>query len=80
MIVHTSALTNTGDVSGNNKVGEMFGSFSSDAMSFITTYTVTGKVTVDGEVLEGEYDVGNKTNLTLSGREVYGEENTEVTE
>ena len=80
MIVHTSALTNTGDVSGNNKVGEMFGSFSSDAMSFITTYTLTCKVTVDGEVVEGEYVVVSNSNLTLSGREITGAENTEAPE
>ena len=75
-----SNAKNTGCIIGETNTGEMFGNFSSDGPSTLTSYTVTGKVTVNGEVVEGEYDVGNKTNLTLSGREVYGEENTEVTE
>lgn len=78
--VKADNLNNYAEITGVTNTGEIFGAFSTDAPSTITTYTVTGKLTVNGEVLEGEYDVGNKTNLTLSGREVYGEENTEVTE
>ena len=73
-------LNNYAEITGVTNTGEIFGVFSTDAPSTLTTYTVTGKVTVNGEVVEGEYDVGNKTNLTLSGREVYGEENTEAKE
>ena len=76
----TSELENAGSVSGNISSGEIFGSFSSDGPSTLTNYTVTGKVTVNDEVLEGEYDVGTNTNLSLAGREVPGAENTEVTE
>ena len=78
--VNATNISNLGDVNGKSFVGEIFGYFSSDAPSTLTSYTVTGKVTVNGEVLEGEYDVGTKTNLTLSGREIPNAENTEVTE
>lgn len=74
-------FVNNGEISSSSNAGEIFGQFSSDAPSTITTYTVTGKVTVNGEVKEGTYDVGsNSSNLTLSGREIYTEENDEVTE
>ena len=49
-------------------VGELFGSFSSDGSSTLDNYTVTGKITVNGELLEGSYDVGSNTNLTLTNR------------
>ncbi len=78
--LNSNNLGNTGNVVGKN-VGEIFGQFSSDAPSTIVTYTVIGKVTVNGEVKEGTYDVGANTNLTLSGREIYTEEeNTETVE
>lgn len=64
-----SNMTNEGAVEGKEKVGEMVGNFWTDGRSSLTTYTVTGKVTVNGEALEGTYDVGANTNLTLSGRE-----------
>ena len=73
-------VTNGNEVVGGDAVGEIFGHFSSDGPSTFTNYTVTGKVTVNDEVLEGEYDVGTNTNLSLAGREVPGAENTEVTE
>lgn len=65
-------VINCGTVSGKSSVGEIFGSFSSDGNSEITTYTVLGKIVINGEELEGTYDVGSNTKLTLSGREVYG--------
>ncbi len=63
---------NKGDVWGNADIGEIIGSFWSEGDSTLTNFTATGKVTVNGEVKEGTYDVGANTNLTLSGREVYG--------
>ena len=41
-----------------------------------------GKIVINGEELEGTYDVGSNTKLALSGREVYGsaEEGNEATE
>ena len=75
-IVNLASLINSGKVSGVSACGELFGSFWSDGASTITTYTVTGKITINDELLEGEYDVGSNTNLTLSGREIY----TEATE
>ena len=79
-IIVATNLSSMRAISAHGSVGELFGSFNSDATSTITNYTVTGKVTVNGEVKEGTYDVGSNTNLTLSGREIYTEENTEVTE
>lgn len=78
--INVSDIICQGDVIGEQNIGEIFGSFSSDGPSTLANYIVTGKVTVNGEVLEGEYDVGTKTNLTLSGREIPNAENTEVTE
>ena len=69
-------IVNTGNISAGNSVGEIFGSFVSDAPSTIDNYTVIGKVKVKSEVLEGEYDIGLNTNLTLTDRKIYGEENT----
>ncbi|MBE6636143.1 MAG: hypothetical protein E7617_08185 [Ruminococcaceae bacterium] len=66
-----SSLSNSGEIAGKINVGEFFGYFSSDGSSTITTYTVTGKITLNGEVKDGTYDVGTKTNLTLNGRTVY---------
>ena len=80
-----SNIINTGTISGATFVKEIFGSFSSDTdnspiISTLETYTVTGKVTINDEIKEGTYDVGANTNLTLSGREIYTEENTETVE
>ena len=70
-------VNNNNEVAGKSEVGEIFGSFASDAPSTLTTYTVTGKVTVNGEILEGEYDVGSNSTITLSGREIFGAESTD---
>lgn len=74
--LNATNLVNEGEVCAGNNAGEIFGSFVSDAPSTIDNYTVIGKVTVKSEVLEGEYDVGLNTNLTLTDRKIYGEENT----
>lgn len=71
-----SNLTNTGMVSAKANAGELIGYHSSDGekgvTSSVTTYTVTGSVTLNGEVLEGNRDTGYTTdNLTLSGRTIY---------
>ena len=70
-----TGLESTGEVSGESNVGEVFGYFQCDGdggvKSTVTTYTVTGKITVNGEIKEGTYDIGSNTNLTLSGRVVY---------
>ena len=67
-------------VSGSGNVGEIFGYFYTDGVasvpSLLTNYTVSGKITVNGELLEGTYDFGSNTIITLSGREIY----TEATE
>ena len=73
-------LSNTGEVAASGEVGELFGLFSADLTSPLTTYTVTGSVTVNGEIKEGTYDVGSNTNLTFSGREVYAPDDGENTE
>ena len=78
--VNITAVSNSGMVSGVSTVGELIGVFWSDGSSTVTGYTVTGKIVINDELLEGEYDVGSNTNLTLSGREIYGAENTEATE
>lgn len=62
-------LKNDGSVSGNEKVGEIYGNSWSDGVSKVTSYKVTGKITVNGEELEGVYDIGENTNLTLEGRD-----------
>ena len=79
-----SGMGHSGEVVGFGKVGEIFGQFYTDGYSTLSNYTVTGKIIVNGELLEGTYDVGSKDNLTLSGREIYTEEtpeeNTEASE
>lgn len=73
-------IVSTGMVSGSGNVGEIFGYFYTDGVasvpSLLTNYTVSGKITVNGELLEGTYDFGSNTIITLSGREIY----TEATE
>ncbi len=69
--VEISGCENRGIVESYSVAGEIFGYFYSDAPSTVTAYTVTGSVVVNGEVKEGNCDVGSNTNLTLSGREVY---------
>ena len=71
---------NVGTVFGINNCGELFGKVTSEGTSTVTGYTVTGKITINGELLEGEYDVGSNTKFVLSGREVYGAESTDATE
>ena len=73
-------LKNVGTVFGISNCGELFGEATSEGSSTVTGYTVTGKITINGELLEGEYDVGTSSNLTLSDREIYGAESTEATE
>lgn len=61
-------FTNSGEVSGANTVGEVLGYFDSDDKSTLDNYTVTGKITLNKEVLEGTYDVGGSWDLTLTNR------------
>ena len=63
---------NSGSVIGKSAdtTGEMFGKVYAEAESTLAGYTVLGKITVNGELLEGEYDVGSNTNLKLSERKV----------
>ena len=61
-------FTNSGEVSGTTQVGELIGYFISDAPSTLTTYTISGQVTVGGEALEGDYSLGEKNNITVSDR------------
>ena len=80
-------LSNTGIVSAPANAGELMGYHSSDGEeggvnSSITSYTVTGCVSINGELLEENSEIGYTTNnLTLSGREIYGstEESNETT-
>ena len=64
-------VTNIGSVSGESNVGELFGYFVADANSTLSSYTVTGSVSVNGEAKEGNYDIGSNKNLALSGREIF---------
>ena len=77
-----SNLSNTGIVAGKANVGELLGYHKSDGessvKSSVTTYTVLGRINVNGEAVDGSRDVGYTTNnLTLSGRTVYVPETTE---
>ena len=65
------SITNIAEISGAMNVGEFIGCFYSDTGSTLNQYTVTGSITINGELLEGNYDVGTNTNLTLSERELY---------
>ena len=77
---------NIGNISGVSEVGELIGRFVSDGASSVTTYTVLGEITINGDKLEGNYDVGYNQYLTLSGREIHSsseempEEGTDATE
>ena len=73
--ISANNLTNTGMVSAQANAGELIGYHYSDGekgvTSSATNYTVTGSITINGELLEGNYDVGSNTNLALSERELY---------
>ena len=69
--LEATGFENLGVVSGSESVGEMMGFFWADCASTVSSYTVTGNITVNGDAKEGDYDVGSKTNLTLSAREIY---------
>lgn len=71
--LNATQITNSGNVVGNADTGEIFGKFWSDGGSTLTTYTILGSITVNGEELEGDYSVGSNTNLTLSDRLGYEE-------
>ena len=64
-------------VSGAGNVGELVGYYHSDGgekglTSIFTDYTVLGKITVNGNLLDGKYDFGgSNTVFTFTGREVY---------
>ena len=73
-------LNSIAHISGTKYCGELFGYFYSDGDSTVTGYIVTGKITVDGKWLEGAYDVGDNSGLTLADRKIYTEEDTEATE
>ena len=73
-------LENYGSVSGVSKVGEIYGSFSAEWDSTVTTYTVTGSITENDAVVDGGRDVGEGQKITLTGKtlaEVDAEEDTE---
>ena len=59
---------NTGNIKAATNVGEIYGNFYTDMESSLDSYTVIGKITVNGESLEGTYDVGTNTNLALTNR------------
>ena len=73
--IRGTKLTNKGSISGENYVGELIGhyNFADGSMSSVSDYTVTGKITVKGDLLEGEYDIGSDHNLTLTDRKVDGQ-------
>ena len=76
--INATQFTNIGNISGNADTAEIFGKFWSDGGSTLTTYTILGSITVNGETLEGDYSVGANTNLTLSDRVLpEGSEETE---
>lgn len=64
----STGFTNSGEVSGTSNVGEMFGYFDADLASTLTTYTIVGHVTVNGQTLEGDYAAGTKYDMTISDR------------
>lgn len=61
-------FTNDGVVSGETTVGEILGYFYSDEVSTLDTYSVTGKIVISGAELEGNYDIGTGTTITLTNR------------
>lgn len=63
-----TGFANSGYVSGASQVGELLGFFDSDDASTIDNYTVTGKITINNNLLEGTYDVGTSYDLTLTNR------------
>jgi len=79
-------LSNTGMVSAPANAGELMGYHSSDGEeggvnSSITSYTITGCVIINDELIEENSEIGyTSNNLTLSGREIYSsaEENSET--
>ena len=75
--INATNFTNTGNVIGEAHTGELLGYFWGDMQSTLTTYTILGKITINGEELEGDYSVGSNINtrLTLSNR-VLPEETT----
>lgn len=66
--IHTTQFNNSGEIIGKSDTGEIFGRFWSDGGSTLTTYTILGSITVNGEALEGDYSVGFSERLTLSDR------------
>jgi len=75
---YATDIKNSGDVSASGGVGELFGYIYSDCtVSAVSNYEILGYVTVDGTINEGDYSVGEKTNLTLSDR-VYPEVEEEI--
>ena len=71
--LNATQITNSGNVVGKAETGEIFGKFWSDGASTLTTYTILGSITVNGEELEGDYSVGSNERLTLSDRLGYEE-------
>lgn len=64
--LNATMFSNSGNVKGNSNTGEIFGLFWSDGGSTLTTYTILGKITVNGEELEGDYSVGSNVNARLA--------------
>lgn len=56
---------NSGEVSGAEKVGEIFAYFNADGASTLTGYEMLGHITVAGVVNEGEFPVSTAYSLTL---------------
>ena len=53
-----SNYTNSGNISGMENVGELFGRVYSDGKSTLNVYSVLGQIVKNGETLVGEYLVG----------------------
>ena len=79
-LMAASGLSNTALVSGASSVGEMFGYFSCDhnqVKSTLSSYTYYGKVSVGGNVAEGQKVLGEGTLLSYTGGVLYVPETTE---
>ena len=66
--MEASNLTNNGEVVGSENVAELMGYFDADYASTLTDYTILGHVTQNNAVLEGEYTIWEKHDITISNR------------
>ena len=61
-----SNYTNSGNVSGMENVGELFGRVYSDGSSTLNVYSILGQIVKNGETLVGEYLVGKYDGGTIN--------------